>query len=84
MQTLTVTCSKAFVGPGRNSNSPKLLCMSSLPARMKKIQSKMKALEWPRHFSYYKSIGSFPDAQWQLTMQSVVGSSRNPNSSKLL
>ena len=29
----------------RNSNSPKLLWLSSLPARMKKIQSKMKALE---------------------------------------
>ena len=29
----------------RNSNSSKLLCLSSLPARMKKIHSKMKALE---------------------------------------
>ena len=29
----------------RNSNSSKLLWLSSLPARMKKIQSKMKALE---------------------------------------
>ena len=28
-----------------NSNSSKLLCMSLLPARMKKIQSKMKELE---------------------------------------
>ena len=29
----------------RNSNSSNLLWLSSLPARMKKIQSKMKALE---------------------------------------
>ena len=30
---------------GRNSNSFKLLWFSSLPARMNKIQSKMKALD---------------------------------------
>ena len=30
---------------GRNLNSSKLLCMSSLPARKKMIQSKMKELE---------------------------------------
>ena len=29
----------------RNSNSSKLLCLSSLPARMKKTQSKRKELE---------------------------------------
>ena len=29
----------------QNSNSSKLSCMSSLPARMKKIQSKMKEQE---------------------------------------
>ena len=29
-----------------NSNSSKLLWLSLLPAKMKKIQSKMKALEW--------------------------------------
>ena len=27
-----------------------------LPERMKKIQSKMKALEWSQHFSHYKSV----------------------------
>ena len=30
---------------GRNLNSSKLLCMSSLPARMRLIKSKMKELE---------------------------------------
>ena len=34
------------VGSTLNSNSSKLLWLSLLPARMKKIQSKMKALEW--------------------------------------
>ena len=34
------------VGSTLNSNSSKLLWFSLIPARMKKIQSKMKALEW--------------------------------------
>ena len=34
----------------QNLNSSKFLCMSSLPARMKMIQSKMKELEWSQHF----------------------------------
>ena len=34
------------VGSTLNSNSSKLLWLSLLPARMKKIQSKIKALEW--------------------------------------
>ena len=33
--------------------------MSSLPARMKKIQLKMKALECSQDFSHYKSMGLF-------------------------
>ena len=34
------------VGSTLNSNSSKLLWLSLLPAKMRKIQSKMKALEW--------------------------------------
>ena len=60
----------------QNSNSSKLSCMSSLPARMKKIQLKMKALECSQDFSHYKSMGIFPGAQGQLTLQSMVGSCR--------
>ena len=44
---------------GRNLNSSKLSCMSSLPARMRMIDSKMKELEWSQDFSYYKSMGFF-------------------------
>ena len=54
---------------GRNLNSSKLLCMSSLPARMRLIKSKMKELECSQDFSHYKSMGIFPDAQGQLTPQ---------------
>ena len=38
---------------GRNLNSFKLLCMSSLPARMKMIDSKMEELECSQDFSHY-------------------------------
>ena len=30
--------------------------MSSLPASMKKIRSKIKALEWTQHFPHYNSM----------------------------
>ena len=53
-------------------NPSKLLCMSLIPARMKKIQSKKKALECSQHVSHYKSKRIFPDAQGQLTPQSMV------------
>ena len=40
---------------------------------MKKIHSKLKALEWLQHFTHYKSIGIFPNAQGQVTHKSLVG-----------
>ena len=44
---------------GRNLNSSKLSCMSSLPARMRMIELKMKELECSQDFSHYKSMGIF-------------------------
>ena len=44
---------------GRNLKSSKLSCMSSLPARMRLIKSKMKELECSQDFSHYKSMGIF-------------------------
>ena len=44
---------------GQKLNSSKLSCMSSLPARMRMIDSKMKELECSRDFSHYKSMGIF-------------------------
>ena len=69
---------------GRNFNSSKLLCMSSLPARMRMIDSKMMELECSQDFSDYKSMGIFSDAQGQLTPQSLVRSGRIWNSSEVL
>ena len=43
---------------------------------MKKIQLKMKGLECSQDFSHYKSMRIFPDAQGQLTPQSLVRSGR--------
>ena len=56
----------------QNSNSSKLLWLVLLPARMKKIHPKMKVLEWSQHFSHYKSMGIFPDAQGHVTHKSLV------------
>ena len=40
----------------------------------------MKELEFSQDFSHYKSMGIFPDAQGQLTPQSLVRSGRISNS----
>ena len=46
--------------------------MSSLPARMRMIKSKMNELESSQDFSHYKSMGIFADAQGLPTPQSLV------------
>ena len=69
---------------GRNLNSSKLSCMSSLPARMRMIDSKMNELECSQDFSHYKSMGIFPVARRQLTPQSFIRSGRIMNSSEML
>ena len=69
---------------GRNLNSSKLSCMSSLLVRMRMIVSKMKELECSQDFSHYKSMGIFPDAQWQLTPKSFIRSCRSSNSSEMI
>ena len=48
------------------------------------IKIKIKKLERLQDFSHYKSIGIFPDAQGQVTLQSMVGSGQISNSSKTL
>ena len=35
---------------------------------------KMKELEWSQHIFHCKSMRIFPDAQWQVTPQSEIGS----------
>ena len=75
---------ESVVVSGRNLNSSKLSCMSSLPTRMRMIESKMKELECSQDYSHYKSMEIFPDAQVQLTPQSLVRSGRTSNSSEML
>ena len=58
---------KSVMESCRNSNPSKLLWLVLLSARMKKIHPKMKVLEWSQHFSHYKFMGIFSDAQGQLT-----------------
>ena len=57
--------------------------MLSLPASMKRIRSRTAEKKWRHRFSHYKPMGIFSDAQGQLTLQSVVQSGRNWNSSEL-
>ena len=75
---------KSVMESCRNSNSSELLWLVLLSARMKKIYPKMKVLEWSQHFSHYKSMGIFPDAQGQLNHKSLVGSFRISNPSEIL
>ena len=75
---------ESVVVSGQISNSFNLSCMSSSPARTNMIQSKIKELEWSQHFSHYKSMEIFPDAQEQLTPQSIVRSGRISNSFEML
>ena len=65
---------KSVMESCQNSNSSELLWLVLFSARMKKIHPIMKVLEWSQHFSHFKSMGIFPDAQGQLTHKSLVGS----------
>ena len=49
---------QSLVRSGRIWNSSEMLWMFSLPASMKKIPSKMKALEWTQHFPHYNPMGA--------------------------
>ena len=47
------------VRSGRNSNSFEILCMSWLPASIKRIGLKATDKRWRHHFPNYKSMGGF-------------------------
>ena len=57
--------------------------MLSLPASMKRIRSRTAEKNRRHRFSHYKPMGIFSDIQGQLTLQAVVQSGRNSNSSEL-
>ena len=75
---------KSEIESCRNSNTSRLLQLTLLPARMKKIHWKMKALEWSQRFSHYKHMGIFSNAKGQLTHKSFVGYCPISNPSKIL
>ena len=49
---------KSLVQSGPNSNLSEILWLSSLPASMKKIRSKIKALACSQHFPHYNPMGA--------------------------
>ena len=49
---------QSLVRSDRISNSSEMLWMFSLPASIKKIRSKMKALKWSQSFFHYNSMGA--------------------------
>ena len=75
---------KSGMGSCPNSNSSELLWSVLLSARMKEIHPKMKVLEWSQHFSHYKSMRIFQDAQGQLTHRSLIQSCRISNPFEIL
>ena len=48
-----------MVRSGQNWNSSEILCLSSLPASIKKIGSKKNEKRWRHCFPHYKSMGAF-------------------------
>ena len=80
---------ESTVRSGQISNSSKTLWLSSfmhvlLTCSLRLIKSKMKELECSQDFSHFKSMVIFPDAQGQLTPQSLVRSGRISNSFEML
>ena len=71
---------QSLVESGRNSNSSGILQLPWLPASMKKIRTKLKALECLQDYNYVV----FSDAKGQLTPKSAAKFCLNSNSSKFL
>ena len=44
---------------GRDLNLSEILCMSSLPARIRRTRSKATEKRWRHHFHHYMSMGAF-------------------------
>ena len=63
---------KSVMESCRNSNPCKLLWLTLLPASIKKIHSKLKALERSQRFSHYRYMVIFSVAQGQVTHKSFV------------
>ena len=71
----------SVVQSGRKSNSSKILCMSSLPASIKRIGSKTTEKRWRHH---NMSIENLIRPQGHVTPKWLIRSSWNWNSSEIL
>ena len=49
---------QSVVRNGRNSNTSEILCMSSLPASIKRVGTKTTEKRWRHRFPHYKSMGA--------------------------
>ena len=70
-----------MVQSGRKSNSSEILCMSSLPASIKRIGSKTTEKRWRHH---NMSIENLIRTQGHVTPKWLIRSSWNSNSSAIL
>ena len=75
---------KSVIESCPHSNPSKLLWLTLLPVRMKKIHWKMKVLVWSQCFSHCKSMSIFPIAKGQLTHKSFIGYCPISNPSEIL
>ena len=50
---------ESVIRSSRNSNLSEILCISSLPASIKRIGSKTPEKRWRHHFPHYGSMGAF-------------------------
>ena len=73
-----------IIQPGPNSNRSENLCLSWLPASLKKFRSKLKSLCTGQHFPHYKSMGKFFVAQGLVTLQKIIRPSPNSYWSEIL
>ena len=61
---------QSLVRSGRISTFSEMLWMFLLPASMKKIRSKIKALEWTQHFPNYNPMGAIRCHRHQISIRS--------------
>ena len=75
---------KLIAESGPKSYLSETLCLFWLPARLKKIQSKLKVLLYPQHFFHYKSMRKIFNTQGLVTPKLLVGSGPQLNLSEIL
>ena len=74
-----------IIRPGPNSNWSEILCLSWIPASLKKLQSKLKSLWAGQHFPHYKSMGKPFVTQGLVPLQKkIIQPSPNSNQSEIL